>query len=75
MIDLTRDVAKAVHNRLSTDVGILSILGDPARLYDSAPEDPVFPYLTYGPMRSEDEGGDNVPPDPPYHDPACVVTL
>lgn len=53
-------VAKAIHNRLSTDLGVQAELGDPPRLYDSAPEDPIFPYLTYGDMKSEDEGGDGV---------------
>lgn len=52
--------AKALHNRLSTDLGVQNGLGDPPRLYDSAPEDPVFPYLTYGDLKCEDDSGDGV---------------
>lgn len=57
---MNADVAKAVHNRLSTHLAVQQKLGDPARAYDAAPEDPVFPYLTYGDMRSEDQSGDGV---------------
>ncbi len=60
-LSLTRnaeDLAKAVHAALSANAHMQLILGDPPRLYDSAPEDPVFPYLTYGPMRSVDIGAD-----------------
>jgi len=52
-------IAKAVHAALSEDTAIQDALGTPPRLYDSAPEDPVFPYLSYGVMRCEDVGGDN----------------
>lgn len=52
------DVARALHNMLSGDLRVQDALGTPARLYDHAPEDPVFPYLTYGPMRSEDNSAD-----------------
>lgn len=52
------DVARALHNMLSGDLRVQDALGKPARLYDHAPEDPVFPYLTYGPMRSEDNSAD-----------------
>lgn len=54
----SQSVAKAVHSALSNDMIVQSLLGEPARLYDHFPEDPVYPYLTYGPMRSEDKGGD-----------------
>lgn len=57
---LARETAKAIHNRLSTHVGVMSVLGDPARLYDAAPEDPLFPYLTYGDVKIENQGGDDV---------------
>lgn len=52
--------ARALHNRLSTDLGVQNVLGDPPRLYDNAPEDPVFPYLTYGDLKCEDESGAGV---------------
>ena len=53
-----REIAKTLHALLSDDVAVQAVLGVPARLYDNPPEDPVFPYLTYGPMRSSDAGGD-----------------
>ena len=53
-----RKIAQTLHNLLSGDVAVQAILGAPARLYDNPPEDPIFPYLTYGPMRSSDIGGD-----------------
>jgi hypothetical protein len=56
----TIDIAKALHNRLAAHLMVQHRLGDPPRLYDAAPEDPVFPYLTYGDMRSEDNSGDGV---------------
>ncbi|CAM3829846.1 DUF3168 domain-containing protein [Litorimonas haliclonae] len=54
-------IAKAVHSALSQNTGVQDALGTPPRLYDSAPEDPVFPYLSYGAMRREDVGGDATP--------------
>lgn len=51
-------LAKAVHAALSANSHMQLILGTPARIYDSAPEDPVFPYLTYGAMRSVDISAD-----------------
>ena len=55
------ELAKALHSALSGNIAVKSVLGEPPRLYDNPPEDPVFPYLTYGPMRSEDIGGDESP--------------
>ena len=57
-LQATIEISKAVHARLSADVLVQGQLGNPPRLYDSSPEDPVFPYLTYGPMRSEDISAD-----------------
>lgn len=57
---MLKPAAKAVHNRLSTDLAVMAVLGDPARLYDAAPEDPVFPYMTYGDVKSELQGGDGI---------------
>ena len=57
-------LALAVHAVLAADLGINDALGGngtPPRLYDTAPEDPVYPYLTYGAMRSEDIGADDTP--------------
>jgi hypothetical protein len=41
----------ALHGVLAADAGVRAVLGDPARVYDEPPPDPIFPYLTYG--RSE----------------------
>ena len=53
------ELAKAVHAALSSNSHMQLILGDPPRLYDSAPQDPIFPYVTYGPMRSVDISADD----------------
>lgn len=50
--------ARGVHQALSNSVNIQLVLGPVPRLYDSAPEDPIYPYLTYGVMRAEDVSGD-----------------
>ncbi len=59
------ELATAVHAVLRDDPAVQYVLGGandaPPRLYDAAPEDPVFPYLTYGPLRSEDIGADDTP--------------
>ena len=58
-------LARAVHAVLSADPAVQFGLGGtadiPPRLYDAAPEDPVYPYLTYGALRSEDIGADDTP--------------
>ena len=58
-------LALAVHLVLRDDPAVQYALGGangaPPRLYDAAPEDPVFPYLTYGALRSEDIGADDTP--------------
>ena len=59
--DHAEALAKAVHAALRGDAGVQADLGAEPRLYDSAPEDPIFPYLTYGAMRSEDIGADGTP--------------
>ncbi|MBL4871000.1 MAG: DUF3168 domain-containing protein [Robiginitomaculum sp.] len=55
------ELAKSIHTALNTNIFVQNILGDPPRLYDHVPADPIYPYLTYGPMRSEDVGGDMSP--------------
>ena len=58
-------LAKAVHAVLRGNPAVQYALGGsedvPPRLYDAAPEDPVYPYLTYGALRSEDIGADDTP--------------
>lgn len=61
VINSSRILAASLHSALSGNAAIRAALGTPARLYDDAPEDPVFPYLTYGATRSEDEGADDAP--------------
>lgn len=53
-----QEIARVVHQVLSDSTLITDSLGTPPRLYDHAPEDPVFPYLSYGAMRFQDLGGD-----------------
>ena len=61
MIDFNAvtDVSRVLHSALEADIRVQDALGNPARLYDNPPEDPVFPYLTYGPFRSEDISSDD----------------
>ena len=54
-------LARGLHSALSNDPILSMTLGDPPRLYDFAPDDPVFPYLTYGTLRSHDVSGDGAP--------------
>ena len=60
-----KELAKAVHAVLRDNPAVRFALGGaidaPPRLYDAAPEDPVYPYLTYGALRSEDIGADATP--------------
>ena len=51
-------IAQILHNHLAADPDMSLIFGSPPRLYDFAPEDPIYPYLSYGTVRSEDRGGD-----------------
>jgi len=53
-------IAAILHDFLASDPVIAAIFGTPPRLYDYAPEDPVYPYLTYGTVRSEDRSADAV---------------
>ncbi len=57
-LEATIVISKAIHAALSANGAVTALLGTPPRLYDNPPEDPVFPYLTYGPIRSEDISGD-----------------
>lgn len=62
IIQQAEGLAKSVHRALRDDLGVQDVLGgvndDEPRLYDTAPEDPIYPYLTYGTMRSQDIGAD-----------------
>lgn len=52
------ELARALQIALSTDINVQALLGEVPRLYDHPPEDPIFPYVTYGPLRSQDKSGD-----------------
>lgn len=54
--------AQAELHAAITDSDLLQItLGDPVRAFDETPENPVYPYLTYGDMRSTDTSADDAP--------------
>ncbi len=53
-------ISAILHDYLSQDSVIEDVFGSPARLYDYAPEDPIYPYLSYGTVRSEDRSGDDI---------------
>ncbi len=55
----SKTLIEALHTRLSQDPKLQAVLGTPPRLYDHAPQDPIYPYLTYGAMRSEDISADD----------------
>lgn len=50
-----------IHAALSDNLSVSLALGDPLRAYDDAPDNPVYPYLTYGNVRSTDTSGDGAP--------------
>ncbi|MGJ8561090.1 MAG: DUF3168 domain-containing protein [Litorimonas sp.] len=50
-----------IHSALSESLAMTLALGDPVRAYDDPPESPVYPYLTYGNVRSTDTSGDGAP--------------
>lgn len=50
-----------IHSALSDTLAVALALGDPIRAYDDPPESPVYPYLTYGNVRSTDTSGDGAP--------------
>ena len=47
-----------IHAALADAPLITARLGDPIRAYDDVPENPIYPYLTYGSVRSEDRSSD-----------------
>lgn len=47
---------KGVRATLLADAGVTALLGDPPRVHDEPPDDPIFPYVTFG--RSETRPGD-----------------
>lgn len=47
-----RVLAAAVRAAALADAGVKALLGDPARIYDDPPPDPVFPYVSLGRVES-----------------------
>ena len=45
-------LAAAIRETLMNDAAVKALLGDPARVYDDPPLDPVFPYVTLGRVES-----------------------
>lgn len=50
-----------IHSALSANLAVSLALGDPVRAYDDPPAAPLYPYLTYGNVRSVDTSGDGAP--------------
>jgi Protein of unknown function (DUF3168) len=47
-----RVLAAAIRAAAMADAGIKALLGDPARLHDDPPPDPVFPFVSLGRIES-----------------------
>ncbi len=47
-----RVLAAAIRTAAMADAGVKALLGDPARVHDDPPPDPVFPYVTLGRVES-----------------------
>ena len=50
-----------IHRALSASETVRESLGDPVRVHDDVPDEPVYPYVTFGDLRSEDRSGDGSP--------------
>ena len=48
-----RALAAAIFAALAASADVKAVLGDPARLYDDPPPDPVFPYMSIGRFESK----------------------
>lgn len=48
-----RALAAAMREALLASAGVKAVLGNPARVYDDPPPDPVFPYATFGRFESK----------------------
>lgn len=54
-------IQQAILDALEADPFLASALGDPIRVHDALPEDPIYPYMTFGAVRSEDTSADETP--------------
>lgn len=48
MIDHENALQKALISHLAGDAAVGALLGEPARIWDQAPDDPAFPHLLIG---------------------------
>lgn len=55
------DMQQTILAALEIDPGVTIRLGSPPRIHDDVPADPVYPYMTFGSVRSEDTSGDAAP--------------
>jgi hypothetical protein len=56
-LDPERALTGAIFAHLCTDPAITAVLGEPPRVYDAPPLDPVFPYVTLGRSQARLWGG------------------
>ena len=52
-MSIERALMAAMRTAAAADASVRALLGDPARLYDDHPPDPVFPYVTIGRVDSK----------------------
>ena len=57
MTDAIWALQSAIYQHLAADAVLKAELGDPARIYDDAPPDAVFPYVILGEARANDWNG------------------
>jgi hypothetical protein len=57
MLDPERALTGAILAHLRADPGLAAILGDPPRVFDAPPPDPIYPYLTRGRGQAKPWGG------------------
>ena len=56
-LDPERALQGAIFARLRGDPALSALLGDPVRVYDEPPADPVYPYLTLARSEAKPWGG------------------
>ena len=61
LAESARAMQTDIHSALSDNLAVTLALGDPVRAYDDPPDTPIYPYLTYGNVRSVDTSGDGAP--------------
>jgi hypothetical protein len=56
-LDPERALTGAIFAYLRADHGLATVLGDPPRVYDAPPPDPIYPYLTLSRGQAKPWGG------------------